>query len=323
VRARLVAELARGVRDGRGLAHKRDIAPVMARLGLAGTPVAGVRVGDDCAAIPDGDGWLLFAIESFLDDFTAAMPWFAGWCGVMVNLSDIAAMGGRAIAVVDALCARDGGHAAPMLDGLAAASRVYGVPLVGGHTNTREHAEHLSVAVLGRARRLLSSFAARPGEVLVAAIDLRGAFHDPHPFWDASTRGASPERLRGDLAVLPGLAEAGLCRAAKDISNAGLLGTALMLAECSGIGLSVSLDAIPRPEGVDLARWVAAFPSYGFLLAAREPELPAVLASFAARGIAAAAVGRCEAGTRLELVDGSEREVVWDLADSPLMGVAA
>ena len=37
------------------------------------------------------------------------------------------------------------------------------------------------------------------------------------------------ERLRADLALLPELAEAGLCRAAKDISMAGVLGTALML----------------------------------------------------------------------------------------------
>ena len=36
------------------------------------------RVGDDCAAIPDGDGYLLLAIEGFINDFVAADPWFAG-----------------------------------------------------------------------------------------------------------------------------------------------------------------------------------------------------------------------------------------------------
>ena len=58
------------------------------------TLVAAVAVGDDCAAIPDGDGFLLFAIEGFMNEFVARDPWFAGWCGVMVNVSDIAAMGG-------------------------------------------------------------------------------------------------------------------------------------------------------------------------------------------------------------------------------------
>ena len=44
-------------------------------------------IKDDCAAIADGEGHLLLAIEGFVDDFVEKMPWFAGWCGVMVNAS--------------------------------------------------------------------------------------------------------------------------------------------------------------------------------------------------------------------------------------------
>ena len=81
------------IRESRGLRHKADIAPVMQRLGIgAGDAVA---VGDDAAAIPDGNGYLLLAIEGFVEDFVAADPWFAGYCGIMVNVSDILAMGGR------------------------------------------------------------------------------------------------------------------------------------------------------------------------------------------------------------------------------------
>src|SRR5208282_3106561 len=99
---------------------------------------------------------------------------FAGWCGVMVNVSDIAAMGGRPTAVVDALWAQGESSAAAILDGMRAAAAAFGVPIVGGHTNLAADAPQLSVAILGRARRLLSSFDARPGERVVAAIDLRG-----------------------------------------------------------------------------------------------------------------------------------------------------
>src|ERR1700734_1657429 len=80
---------AQSTRDGLGLRAKAEIGIVAARLGLVGSAVP---VGDDCAAIPDGDGHLLFAIEGFINAFVAADPWFAGWCGVMVNLSDVAAM---------------------------------------------------------------------------------------------------------------------------------------------------------------------------------------------------------------------------------------
>ena len=114
---------------------------------------------------------------------------FAGWCGVMVNLSDIAAMGGRPIAVVDALWAPDAARMSPILRGLSDAARVYGVPVVGGHTGGGG-APNLAVAVLGRATHLLTSTDARPGDVLLAAIDLRGDWHPPHPFWDAASRGA-------------------------------------------------------------------------------------------------------------------------------------
>ena len=309
--------LAARLRRGRGVAHKADIAPLVRRLGIVPD---GVRLGDDCAAIPDGDGWLLFAIEGLLNEFVAADPWFAGWCGVMVNASDIAAMGGRPLAVVDALWSRDEAHALPLLDGLRDASRAYGIPVVGGHSNTRNAGEQLAVAILGRATRLLTSFDARPGEALLAAIDLRGRYREPHPYWDASSATDSRDRLSGDLEILPALAEAGLCRAAKDISMAGLVGTALMLAECSGVGMLIDPEHVPRPAGVDLARWLASFPSFGFLLTVEPDGAAAVTAAFAARGIACATIGRCEAGSRVELLGDGARQLFWDHAADTLMG---
>ncbi|SEH36109.1 hypothetical protein SAMN02799636_01893 [Methylobacterium sp. 275MFSha3.1] len=315
-----VRALARQIREARGVGHKRDIDAVVRRLGL-GSRHAAVPVGDDCAAIPDGDGHLLLAIEGFLDSFVADDPYFAGYCGIMVNLSDVAAMGGRPLAVVDALWARDAGAADPILAGLSDAAVLYGVPVVGGHTNTRAAAGNLAVAVLGRAGpRLLTSFDAAPGDDLVAAIDLRGRFRDPHPYWDAST-GAPGARLRGDLALLPGLAEDGLAGAAKDISMAGIVGTALMLLECSGVGGVIDLDAIPRLDHVPLARWLTAFPSFGYLVSVRPDRTAAVTARFAERGIAAARIGGLDAGRAVRVRDGTGAEaVVWDFATGPLIG---
>jgi len=313
----LVAEL----RAGRGIAHKRDIRNVGALLPLAPD---GVRIGDDAAAIPDGDGYLLFAIEGFLNEFVEKEPWFAGWCGVMVNVSDIAAMGGRPVAVVDALWSRDGERARPLLEGLGAAASAYGVPLVGGHTNNRNtRGEQLSVAILGRAKRLLTSFDAAPGDHLLAAIDLRGRYHEPYAYWDASTGPAiDPCRLRGDLEVMPALAEAGLCRAAKDISMGGLAGTLLMLLECSGLGAVVDLAEVPRPPGAALPRWLSAFPSYGFLLAVPHAHVDEVCARFRRRDIACADIGVCD---NSGLVRFAERDAppafFWDLREEPLIGM--
>ena len=311
--------LVQALRASRGIAHKRDIAGVVSALGIADAQ-ARIVVGDDCAAIPDGDGYLLLAIEGFLNEFVSAEPWFAGWCGLMVNLSDIYAMGGRPIAVVDALWSDGAERGAPILKGLADAARTYRVPVVGGHSNARCEREQFAVAVLGRATHLLSSFEAQAGDVLLSVIDLRGAYRPHFSNWDASTT-QEPGRLRADLEILPQLADGGLCRAAKDISQAGILGTLLMLLECSGVGAAVNLRAIARPAGVAAERWLLqTFPSYGFLLSVSPAHVAAVTRRFAERDLSCQVIGLCDASRQLRLRDGQSEALAWDFHDEPLIG---
>ncbi|NYT30899.1 sll0787 family AIR synthase-like protein [Rhizobium sp. WYCCWR 11128] len=310
-----IKSLAAKLSASSGIAAKQDIGPIAARLGLQGQQIA---VGDDCAALPDGDGYLLFAIEGFMNEFVAADPWFAGWCGVMVNISDVVAMGGRPIAVVDAVWANGEAGATPVLEGMRAASSAFGVPIVGGHTNIRSERGQLSVAILGRARKLLTSFDAKPGDVLVATIDHRGRYREPFNNWEAATD-AAPARLRGDLELLPEIAEAGLALSAKDISQGGIIGTAIMLAECSHVGIDIDVTAIPLPAGVSLDRWLVTFPSFGYLLSVAPERVADVLTRFTARGINAAVIGAVVAGAEVALVDGESRAVVRDHAETPLL----
>lgn len=328
--ADMLEGLAAALRASRGFAHKRDIAQVLPQLGPSSFATA-VPNGDDCAVLPDpagGDGHLLLAIEGMVQDFVEQQPWFAGYSAVMVNLSDIAAMGGRALAVVDALWAGSVEQGREVLAGMRAASERYGVPLVGGHTNLRSASGQLAVAVLGRAQRLISSFAARPGDRLLVAVDLRGQWQGDAPFWNASTP-APAERLRGDMALLPALAEAGLVDAGKDISMAGVLGTALMLLECSGVGATVDLARLPRPASVpgwsqadgaaQRLRWLNAFPSFGYVLSVRPEHADAAIERFAQRGIACADVGTVHRGRVLALQLGDARVPLWDLAAQPFI----
>jgi AIR synthase-related protein len=310
------------LRTGSGVAHKQDIVEVVQALGIGGD--SRIAVGDDCAAIaePHGHGHLLLAIEGFIPAFVERDPWFAGWCGVMVNVSDIYAMGGRPLAIVDALWSRGNTTTQALLDGMRAAAQCYRVPVVGGHSNLRSDGEQLAVAILGRAERLLSSFDAQPGDVLMAAIDLRGAYREPFSHWNCTT-GVDPARLRGDLEILPALAEEGLCRSAKDISQAGVLGTALMLLECSGVGAGIDVAAVPHPDGVDPLRWLTAtFPSFGYVLAVAPEHRAIVEQCFADRGIACAAIGRCDDTRQLQLRQGAAHRLAWDFSREPLTGCA-
>lgn len=320
----MLEALAATLRRSLGIAQKRDIQPIAQRLGRwvphgeTDTPIV---LGDDCAAIPDGDGFLLLAAEGMWSVLVEQEPWFAGWCAVLVNVSDIAAMGGRAIAVVDALWSQSTAHAEAIWDGMVAASKAFNVPIVGGHTNCHSPYEALSVAILGRANRLITSFNAQVGDALLLVADLNGAAHPTYPFWDAATM-KEPPILQTHLELLPQVAELGLCDAGKDISMGGLVGTALMLLETSGCGAVLHLDQIPFPPGLELERWLRSFPSYGFLLSVRPECVAKMQGIFQTQDLVCAPVGTVTGDRTLILRAGTESVCFWDVEKHSLTGFA-
>jgi len=317
-----LTELGTTLRQTLGLRFKRDIQPVAQRLG-AWVPhphtSQPIQLGDDCAAIPDGDRYLLLAAEAMWAELVEADPWFAGWCSVLVNVSDIYAMGGRPLAVVDAIWSQSPQRADALWAGMTAAAQTFNLPIVGGHTSSHSPYAALAVAILGQATHLITSFDARPGDQLVLIANLEGQYREPYPFWDAATQ-ADPATLRQHLDLLPQIATAGLCRAGKDISMGGIIGTALMLLETSGCGAVLEIDAIPRPPGVPLERWLVSFPSYGFLLSLSAAQLEAVQPRFHDHGLVCQAIGPVVAEPTLTLAMGTEQLEFWDLRQEPLTG---
>lgn len=293
---------------------------------LVGPPAKGeeryMQPGDDTAAFRCGDGYQLLAMEGMLPAFVEQAPWFAGWSAVMANVSDIAAMGGRARAVVNAYWHHDAAAAAQLLAGMEAACAAYGVRLAGGHTHQAPgNPVCLAVAITGWARTLLSTLHAAPGQLLAMAVDLDGHWHGDAPYWKAF-EGVPGERLRARLELLPTLAEAGRLRAAKDISNAGILGTLLMLLEPTCCGARIDLDALPCPAGAPLERWLQVFPSYGFLMTLDATDWPYVEATFAAEGVHCAAIGQLDASARLVVEHSGQRAEFWNLRERPFTGFA-
>jgi AIR synthase-related protein len=263
------------LRSLNGLHAKRDIQAPAAVFGHHPFAELGVasRLGDDAAVVPAQSGSLLLACEGMHPELVNDDPWFAGWSGVLVNLSDIAAMGGRPLALVNSVWSAGEQAVAPLLAGMRFACDKFSIPMVGGHTNSQSPYTALSVAVLGVAEGpVLSARAAQSGDLLVLLIDGDGSFYRHYPFWDAATT-AEPSRLQSQLALLPRLAQAGIARAAKDISMGGLVGTAAMFAEACGLGIRIDLDAIPRPPEIDELAWLSSFPSFGFLLAVSSRQL--------------------------------------------------
>ncbi|MCD5988944.1 sll0787 family AIR synthase-like protein [Pseudomonas sp. CDFA 553] len=276
--------------------------------------------GDDTAAIACGEHYQLLAIEGMLPGFVSAAPWFAGWSAVMANVSDITAMGGRATAVVNAYWHHDQDAAQQVLAGIRAACEAYGLMLAGGHTSLANgNPTALAVAITGVASKLLSSLHVAPGQVIAMAVDLEGQWHADTTYWKAF-EGVPASRLRSKLDVLARLAEAQLLHAAKDISNAGVLGSLLMLLEATGCGGHVDLSALPCPPDADPQRWLQVFPSYGFLMTLDEKDWPSVQAAFAFEGLCCERIGQVNASAALTVQAGSQHAEFWNLGEQAFTG---
>jgi selenophosphate synthetase-related protein len=296
--------LVAAVRTAPGLLGKRDLHLVKA---LAGD-------GDDAALVPHGDGYLVVCGEAMSPPFVRADPFGAGAAAVVTNVSDVRAMGARPLAIVDMLVSPDHAHARTVLDGIEWAADKLGVDVVGGHL-TIGHEPALSASCTGFATRPLRANAAKPGDALVAAFALEGRWmSDSAPFW-TSLHDRDPAKLRTDGDALVEIAERGLAHAARDISMPGIAGSLLQMIEGAGCGADLDVEAIPRPEGAPLERWLLTFPSFGFLLATDRPE--AACEAFAQRGLGAAACGSFD-DTRVLRLGG---RTAWDLAAEPLTGL--
>lgn len=306
--------LVAAVRSAPGLLGKRDI-NVIERLG-------GHIDGDDAALVPYGGEFLVVCGEAISPPFLRADPFGAGSAAVVTNVSDVRAMGGRPLALVDMLVSPDRAHAERVLDGIAWAADLLGVPVVGGHVTIGDEPA-LSASCTGVAKVPLRAGAVAPGDLLLAAFALDGRYmSDTRPFFTALLD-RSPEQLRDDGEALVEVAEAGLCHAARDVSMPGIAGSLLQMIEGAGCGALLDLDRLPRPDGAPLERWLLTFPSFGFLLAAPPEHADAACAVFTRRGLACAPCGAFDDSRVLRLALAGAEAPAWDLAGTPLTGLGA
>ncbi len=296
-----------------GLLGKRDL-EVVKRLG------AGLD-GDDAALIPHADGFIVTCGEAISPPFLLADPFGAGSAAVVTNVSDVRAMGARPHGILDMLVSPDAAHAEQVLDGIRWAAELLAVPVLGGHL-TLGHAPALSASCTGFTTAPLKASAAKPGDVLLAAFAVDGRYmNDTNDFFTA-LRDRRPSLLKTDGEALVEVAEQQLCHAARDISMPGVAGSLLQMIEGAGVGATLDVDAVPRPVGVALERWLVTFPSFGFLLAAPEQHVDAAVGRFLARGLACAPCGRFDDTNTLKLASDGATAVAWDLAATSLTGLS-
>jgi thiamine-monophosphate kinase len=229
-------------------------------LGDPATPGV-IGIGDDCAGIPRGDGYLLMACDIAMDgrhfQRGRAPMTDVGWKVATANVSDVVACGGLPTFALVSLGVPDGMPQEELDDlykGLREAAQAYGFQIVGGNvTGARDLL--VDVFILGETRRFLPRSGAQPGD-LVAVSGTLGDSAAGLTLLRAQGAGDHPLirrhlRPRARTELVP-LLQA-VAHAAIDISD-GLAAEAHHVAGASGVGLALDAAAIPlSPELRDFA----------------------------------------------------------------------
>jgi thiamine-monophosphate kinase len=232
------------------------------------SPSVEVGIGDDTAVLKPRAGYVLLATTDLLVagihfDLRYTTYRQLGYKALMVNLSDIAAMGGTPKYVLIAL-ALTGRETLPdveaLYEGICSACRLSGTVVIGGDTSASRSGLFLSLTVLGEAKTayVLRRSGARTGDriyVTGTVGDARAGLEilkAPHRTFRTGTSQPSYMKFLSRRHLAPSarlkegklLAEQGLASAAIDLSD-GLAGDLRHICDESGVGGVIEAGRLP------------------------------------------------------------------------------
>ncbi len=308
----------------------------------AGPLPSGLGIGDDCAVLDDdGPRRTLVTTDMLVEGVhflrNAMTPWQLGWKSMAVNVSDVAAMGGRPVAAFLSIgLTKDYPRQdlAEFRDGLLACCDAYGTVLAGGDTVSSPQGLVINVALVGSARpdEILYRSGAKPGhivcvgrtlgasaaglELVLLPADQRDRIEQD---LDSSARDkALTMHLQPDPQVDLGLllAQTKGVGAAIDLSD-GLVADlghmakeshVRILLDSKRIPIDPSADAVAKAMGRSALPWALFGGEEYCLIFSVEPDTLKPLQRQAADrlGLDIVPVGRVESGPAQVLVDGKE-----------------
>jgi selenide,water dikinase len=228
--------------------------------------IVGIATGDDAGVYRLSDD---LAVVQTLDFFTPVVddPYIYGQIAAANSLSDVYAMGGRPITVMNILCfpigTRDINELGAILRGGADKIAESGAALVGGHSvDDPEPKYGLSVTGLIDPSHVASNAGAQPGDIIVLTKPLGTGIITTAAKFDECPPEALEAACLSMTTLNAGAARAmtsigigvGGVHAATDITGFGLLGHLYHLARASGVRLELDSSTLPAlPEAERLA----------------------------------------------------------------------
>ena len=316
--------IAKVVQEYEGVRRKHAIGEMVRALKIDAPHVV-ASFGEDAAVIEHNGEALLLAADGIWSRLMEADPYWAGYCSVLVNIHDIAAMGGHPIAMVDIFSIAKTTVQEQVVKGMHDASAQFGVPIVGGHLHPDAPYSVIDVSILGSARMdsVIYSHTAQVGDSVVAAIDITGRVHPSCALnWDSVTMKTAAE-VRAQISLMEQIGRKHLVTAGKDISNPGIIGTLGMLLEVSGKGAEIDLGLIPKPNlsenNLTFEQWVRMYPGMGFILTANKRHVGELIRLFASVGMTAHEIGSVNASRELRIRYEGKDTQVFDFIKNGIM----
>lgn len=310
------------IRTFPGVTRKKAVHEIVGSLPTKRFQHIAASEGEDAAAVEYGSDYILFAADGIMESLVESDPYYAGYFAVLVNVNDIAAMGGRALAMTDVISVSKSNVCGQILKGMAKAVNKFNVPIVGGHTHPDCKYNAIDVSVIGTVPKtdIILSSTAKDGDDIVFVMDLDGFFPEGLKYaWDTTTRKEDSE-VQAQMGMMCIIAARHLADSAKDMSNPGCIGTLGMMLESSMKGGTVDINRIPVPENADLIQWLLCYQGCGFVLACPPENSAEIIRLFGTVGCTGAVVGKIDGTMKLKLTLDGESKVLFDFESDIITG---
>jgi selenide,water dikinase len=222
--------------------------------------LVGIETSDDAAIYQLSDDTALVLTVDFVTPVYSD-PFLYGQVAAANSISDVYAMGGRPIAVMNICCFPGSGvdHATlgKILEGGLSKTEEAGAVLVGGHTVKDDELKYgLSVTGLVHPKKYTPNSGAQPGDALILTKPVGTGLHI-----SGAKRGVlAPEKLRKVIETMAVLNKTACetmmqfeVKGCTDITGFGLGGHALGMAKASRLAIRLASDRIPvYPDTRDL-----------------------------------------------------------------------
>jgi len=325
-----ISEIISTVRNYPGVRRKGPISKVIEALPIFNNSYLDLEIvagyGDDSAGIshPDlGDVVLLLAADGIMESLIESDPYWAGYASVLVNVNDIAAMGGVPMAMVNILSCTKEETLEEILRGIRDGCCKFGVPMVGGHTHPDAHFDSLSVSIMGIVNKgsIIYSHTAETSDIIVFAFDMDGKITPGVSYsWDTTSH-KTPLQAQAQIKALNILGGMKITTSGKDMSNPGMLGTLGMLLETSGKGGCVDLETIPVPNGLDFVHWITIYQGSGFVLTCKPENYSIIEEVLEEAGLTVRNVGEVTDGPEFKLQYRGRTEILFNFSKESITGI--